>query len=618
MQNFEYYNPTRLIFGRGEIASLTRHIPEGVRVLVTFGGGSVKRNGVYDQVKAALAGIDHVEFWGIEANPKVETLRKCIEFGREQKAGFILAVGGGSVLDGSKLVACALTEGETRDAWDIVLSRRPARCIPYASVMTLPATGSEMNANSVISRLETKEKLAFVAPENPCFSILDPECCRSLGAAQVAASLADITAHVLEQYMTEPGQSRPMDRWAEGLLLTLVDIAPALRTPEPDYDVLADYMLTATLGLNDMICMGVNQDWATHAIGHEITALTGMAHGATLAIVFPALLRVLIDTKEAKLVQMGERVFDVHYGTDRERALETIVRLEAFFASLGLPTRLDEAGVGEDVEREIVRRFEERNWKLGEHKNITPAQIAAILWRYAGSPSAEAGQDFADESSIPAYASAAVDWARANGVVNGTTDNRFDPNGNATRAQVATILRNYLTMTPVTPQPDPGTGNKILVAYFSGSGNTERVAQDIADELGADLFEITPVTPYTSADLDWTVDGSRVNREHDNEALRDIALTQTTPANWDEYDTVFIGYPIWWGIAAWPVNNFVRGNDFSGKTVIPFATSSSSGMGQSGTLLEEMANGGTWQSGQRFSSGASSSTVRDWAAALGL
>ena len=156
------------------------------------------------------------------------------------------------------------------------------------------------------------------------------------------------------------------------------------------------------------------------------------------------------------------------------------------------------------------------------------------------------------------------------------------------------------------------------MAYFSGSGTTERVAQDIADELGADIFEITPVTPYTSADLDWTVDGSRVNREHDNEALRDIALTQTTPANWDEYDSVFIGYPIWWGIAAWPVNNFVKDNDFSGKTVIPFATSSSSGMGQSGTLLEEMANGGTWQSGQRFSSGASSSTVRDWAAALGL
>ena len=162
------------------------------------------------------------------------------------------------------------------------------------------------------------------------------------------------------------------------------------------------------------------------------------------------------------------------------------------------------------------------------------------------------------------------------------------------------------------------SGGKVLVVYYSASGNTKRVAEDIAEAADGDLFEITPVTPYTSADLDWTTSGSRVNREHDNEALRDIALTQTTPANWDEYDTVFIGYPIWWGIAAWPVNNFVKDNDFSGKTVIPFATSSSSGMGQSGTLLEEMANGGTWQSGQRFSSGASSSTVRDWAAGLGL
>ena len=264
---------------------------------------------------------------------------------------------------------------------------------------------------------------------------------------------------------------------------------------------------------------------------------------------------------------------------------------------------------------------------------VSRAQIAAILWRYAGSPTADAGQDFADESSIPTYAAPAVDWARANGVVNGKTGNRFDPNGNATRAQVAVMLRNYLTMTPDTPatpqppvtpvtpadpQPDPGRSGKILVAYFSATGSTKAVAETIADELGADLFEITPTEPYTSDDLNWTVDGSRVNREHDNEALRDIALTQTTPANWEDYDTVLIGYPIWWGIAAWPVNNFVKGNDFTGKTVIPFATSASSGMGRSGTLLEEMANGGTWQSGQRFSSGASNSTVRAWAAGLGL
>ena len=258
------------------------------------------------------------------------------------------------------------------------------------------------------------------------------------------------------------------------------------------------------------------------------------------------------------------------------------------------------------------------NERFGSNDPVSRAQIATILWRYAGSPNADAGQNFADESSIPAYASAAVDWARANGIVNGTTGNRFDPNGNATRAQVATILRNYLTMDQNSQTLDTGKTEKVLVAYFSATGSTKAVAETIADELNADLFEITPVTPYTSNDLNWTVDGSRVNREHDNETLRDIALTQMTPANWDDYDTVFIGYPIWWGIAAWPVDNFVKGNDFSGKTVIPFATSVSSGMGQSGTLLEEMAGGGNWQSGQRFSSGASGSTVRDWTAGLGL
>ena len=162
------------------------------------------------------------------------------------------------------------------------------------------------------------------------------------------------------------------------------------------------------------------------------------------------------------------------------------------------------------------------------------------------------------------------------------------------------------------------SGGKVLVVYYSASGNTKRVAEDIAETAGGDLFEITPTEPYTSDDLNWTNSDSRVSREHDDESLRDVPLTTTEVENWDDYDTVFIGYPIWWGIAAWPVDTFVKNNDFTGKTVIPFATSSSSGMGQSGTLLEEMANGGTWQSGQRFSSGASSSTVRDWAAALGL
>jgi len=292
---------------------------------------------------------------------------------------FVLSVGGGSVLDGSKLIACALADDPARDPWDIVLTRRPVGCIPYASVMTLPATGSEMNANSVISCLETQEKFAFQAPNFPTFSILDPDCCYSLSAEQIAASLADITAHTLEQYMTWPGQSRPMDRWAEGLLLTLKDIAPLLREPKPDYDTMADYMLTATLGLNEMIAMGVAQDWATHAIGHEITALTGIAHGATLAIVYPALLRVMIDDKEAKLVQMGERVFGVTEGTPRERAFKTIDALEAFFASLGLATRLEEAKVDVNVDQTIVERFKTRHAAVGERGHVTYVEVEKIL-----------------------------------------------------------------------------------------------------------------------------------------------------------------------------------------------------------------------------------------------
>ena len=258
--------------------------------------------------------------------------------------------------------------------------------------------------------------------------------------------------------------------------------------------------------------------------------------------------------------------------------------------------------------------------RFGSNDPVSREQIATLLWRYAGSPSAGSAQNFADRNQISDYAADAVNWARANGIVNGRPGNRFDPKANATRAEVATILRNFLSQqsNPDTPETPTTTSSKTLVVYFSASGSTKAVAETIEDELDADIFELVPTQPYSSNDLNWTVSGSRVNWEHDDESLRDIALTQTTPANWDDYDTVLIGYPIWWGIAAWPVNNFVKDNNFTGKTVIPFCTSSSSGLGQSGDLLENMANGGTWQSGQRFSSGASSSTVREWAAGLGL
>ena len=249
---------------------------------------------------------------------------------------------------------------------------------------------------------------------------------------------------------------------------------------------------------------------------------------------------------------------------------------------------------------------------------ITREDMVTILWRYTGSPSGNA-EDFADESSISPYAMQAVDWARANSVVNGKDGNLFDPKGGTTRAELAAILQRFLTLEQPAPQPEsPAASGKVLVVYFSASGNTEAVANVIADTLNADLFELIPETPYTSTDLNWTDPGSRVNAEHNDPAKQDVKLTNNTVAGWADYDTVFVGYPIWWGIAAWPVNDFVKSNDFTGKTVIPFCTSASSGLGQSGTLLAEMANGGNWQEGQRFSERVSQSDVAAWVNGLNL
>ena len=251
---------------------------------------------------------------------------------------------------------------------------------------------------------------------------------------------------------------------------------------------------------------------------------------------------------------------------------------------------------------------------------ITRQQMAAILWRYAGSPAAESGTDYADESAIAAYAVTAVDWARDTGVISGRDGNRFDPSGRATRAQAAVILHRYLELTGANAgeAPEPSGEPRVLVAYFSATGNTEGVAEAIAQATGGDLFAITPADPYTSADLDWTDADSRVVYEYENPEERDVALAQETPTGWDDYDVVFLGYPIWWGIAAWPVSSFVAANDFDGKTVIPFCTSSSSGLGESGNLLAELADAGTWLEGQRFRGGASQTDVAAWVERLDL
>ena len=255
--------------------------------------------------------------------------------------------------------------------------------------------------------------------------------------------------------------------------------------------------------------------------------------------------------------------------------------------------------------------------QFGPDDPVTREQIAVILWRYAGSPAAESGTDFADEGSISAYAAQAVDWARANGIVNGVEDNRFLPQSSATRAQVATILRNYLTMEEAGEPEDP-EGSRVLVAYFSATGNTEAVAGYIAQATGGDLFEITPADPYTADDLNWTDENSRVVYEYENPDERDTELASDTPDGWEDYDVIFLGYPIWWYDAAWPVDGFVEANDFTGKTVIPFCTSSSSGLGESGSRLAELAGAGDWLEGQRFSSGATQVDVEAWVDGLGL
>ena len=259
------------------------------------------------------------------------------------------------------------------------------------------------------------------------------------------------------------------------------------------------------------------------------------------------------------------------------------------------------------------------NGRFGTNDPITREDLVTILWRYLDRPEAGISPDFADESDISGYAAQAVDWARENGIISGKPGNRFDPKGHTTRAETAAILQNFQGPENISkPEPTPSTGSKTLVVYFSATGSTERVAGYIADAANADTFELLPVNPYTSADLSWTTPGSRVNQEHDDEALRNVKLTANTVANWADYDTVFIGYPIWWGIAAWPVNDFIQNNDFTGKTVIPFCTSASSGLGRSGELLAQMAGTGNWQTGMRFSSAASQSDVSGWVNGLNL
>ncbi len=377
MYNFQFQNPTKIIFGKGQIAQLKNELPRDTKIMVTMGGGSIKKNGVYDQVVEALAGFDYIEFWGIEPNPRVETLREAIALGKAEGVGFLLAVGGGSTVDGTKLISAAIPQD--CEPWEIVIGKvAVGECLPYASVITLPATGSEMNRGAVISNDATDEKYPFYSTY-PRFSILDPETTFSLPAYQVACGVTDTFVHTMEQYLTQSNVSPLMDRWAEGILQTLIETAPKIRENQHDYEQMSNYMLSATMALNGFVSMGVAQDWATHMIGHELTALTGLTHGNTLAIVQPALMSVMREQKGEKILQYGERVLGITEGDFDARVDAICAATEAFYRSTGLKTRLSENGIGKEVAAEVVARFKARGTKLGEGANITYDVVEKIL-----------------------------------------------------------------------------------------------------------------------------------------------------------------------------------------------------------------------------------------------
>lgn len=379
MNNFQYHNPVRILFGKGQITQLPKQIPAQAKIMLTYGGGSIFKNGVYDQVKAALSSYTVVEFGGIEANPTYETLMKGVEIARQEGIDFLLSVGGGSVLDGTKFMAAAIPF-EGPDAWQIVANRAKfTKAIPIGAVLTLPATGSEMNYYAVISRQETQEKKGMGNPlVYPQFSILDPETTFSLPLRQIANGIADAFTHVMEQYMTYPVRAEMQDRMAEAVLLTLIDEGPKMLANPTDYDSAANIMWAATMALNGLLAAGVPTDWATHQIGHELTALHGIDHARTLAVVLPHLLEIKKETKREKLLQYGRRVWQL-IGTDDEIVTSAIQKTADFYESLGIPTKASAYAIPASTVTEVVQRFEARGMNFGELADITPQVVGQIL-----------------------------------------------------------------------------------------------------------------------------------------------------------------------------------------------------------------------------------------------
>jgi NADP-dependent alcohol dehydrogenase len=388
MTNFELYNPVNYVFGKGQIAKLTDLVPSNTKILIAYGGGSIFKNGVYEQVKAALdtqfLANEVIEFGGIEPNPRFETLMKAVEIIRTEKIGFILAVGGGSVIDGVKFISAAVHfEG---DASEILkkrlLFKDVSKVIPFGTVLTLPATGSEMNSGAVVTIEATQEKLTLGGSALfPVFSIVDPTVITSLPKRQLQNGVVDAFTHVLEQYITYPHDALLQDRIAEGILQTLIEIGPDVVENPSDFKLASNFVWSATMALNGLIQKGVPSDWATHMIGHELTALYEIDHARTLAIIGPNLYKVMFETKMDKLAQYGQRVWNIKGNSMEEIAEKAIEKTVEFYHKMGMKTKLSENTENfENTADFIINRFEERGWKaLGEKQNITLDKVRTIV-----------------------------------------------------------------------------------------------------------------------------------------------------------------------------------------------------------------------------------------------
>ena len=382
MNNFEFKNPTKIIFGTDTIKKLENEIPKDAKVLLLYGGGSIKKNGIYDQVKTALANLDVMEFGGIPANPEYAVLMEALKLIKDKNITYLLGVGGGSVIDGTKfLSAAALYQGDT--PWDILSKNiRTEKGMPFGTVLTLPATGSEMNSGAVITRAETKEKLAMGGPGLfPEFSILDPQVITYIPERQLENGLTDAFTHVLEQYMTYPIGALLQDRFAESILQTLVEVAPKVLKDPTDNKAASNFMWSCTMALNGLIQKGVPTDWAVHAMGHELTALFGIDHARTLAVIAPSHYNYNFEAKKEKLAQYGERIWNITEGSTDDKAHAAIEKTVAFFHDLGIDTKLsDYTKDYEGTAEEISKRFTDRGWTgLGEHQSLSPDKVEKII-----------------------------------------------------------------------------------------------------------------------------------------------------------------------------------------------------------------------------------------------